>query len=179
MKLIGLAGKAGSGKDTLGEYLITKYNIKSYALAEPLKKAASIAFDIPLKCFYNSELKETLVDDWHMTPRELMQTLGTEYTRDVFRKDIWIRQGHKKWLECQKKNKHYAFLVTDIRFQNDAEWLKNEGGIIIKVKRDAAKNMDHESEIGFTENLVDYVIDNNSSLEEFYKNIENTVENIF
>ena len=122
--VLGIHGPLDGGKDTVAHFIIknNKEFIK-YAFAKPLKDAAQVIFgfsDIQLE---DRKLKEENDSYWDISPRKVCQLLGTEFGRDMIRKDIWIKRA-----ELQvEKNKAQGFktIITDVRFENEAEWLRS------------------------------------------------------
>jgi len=166
--LIGIAGKADVGKDTLGEFLKEHYFFYQYAFADPIKKAASIMFDIPLVDFYDKQKKEEINPYWGFSPRYIAQILGTDFGRNTFRRDIWLKRAEA---EMQKVSSlQNGMVITDVRFPNEVDWIHERGGIIIKLAADwSTKVLEHESEsyeLELTEN--DFFYCNDSTKEELY-----------
>ncbi len=191
MKLIGLSGAARSGKDTVGRYLIEKYNFKRYAFADPLKKAASEMFGIPLEDFHNDNKKEVMNEFWEFSPRQIAQLLGTECGRKIFRDDIWIKRAEMAWVEHQQTIAEIApetfghidglagMVVTDVRFENEAQWIKDMGGFnihIIRPGKDGNVGLsNHASEAGYPDDLKDHIILNDGTLDDLYQKIDEIV----
>jgi len=167
-KLIGLAGKARSGKDTVGEYLRDEYDYTLYAFADPIKQAASKMFGIPLKDFYEGD-REKVIPFWGFSPREILQKLGTEAGRDVFRKDIWLLRGMQEW---DNFSDGVGLIITDVRFENEATMIREKGGQVVHIIRDDATQVsEHVSESGVAIEENDIVIYNNDSLNDLYINV--------
>jgi len=171
-RIIGLSGKARCGKDTVAEYISAVYSgVEVYALAGPLKEAASIMFNIPLNHFFDADKKEVEDGFWGISPREIAQKVGTECGREVFRQDFWLKR-----CESQMNDAPDIFIVSDIRFDNEADWVKEQGGQIWHIERpDLGEGVvrDHISENGVTICPEDIIIENDSSLTELYLNIDN------
>ena len=85
LKLIGIHGHAGVGKDTVADYLGRYQNVYKEAFADPLKRACAAAFGVPLEWFYDRELKEQKLF-WGVTPRQTAQFVGTEMFRETIHK---------------------------------------------------------------------------------------------
>lgn len=68
-----------------------------------------------------------------MTPRMLMQMLGTEFGRDMVHPNLWVNALMNEY----KKQK---WLVTDVRFPNEAKAIKDRGGILIRLDREGFDN---------------------------------------
>jgi len=168
--IIGLVGKKFSGKDTLADYLVKKYGFIKYAFAKPLKEACKILFITSDDQLNRPDLKEVVDKRWNMTPREMMQYVGTDVIRNNIDPNFWIKH-FEYWFE---ENKNNNIIVTDIRFLNELMAIKKVGGITIKICRDTISITDsHISEIE-TDTLtdVDHVIFNNSTKVDLYNTIE-------
>jgi hypothetical protein len=121
---------------------------------------------------YNQELKEQIDSFWEITPRKLMQLVGTEMFRKNFRYDVWVKVLEKKFVN----DNNSVFIVPDIRFDNEAELILKYNGIIIKVNREQERisTSSHDSEKGINDNLVTCEINNNGTLEDL-KNISKII----
>lgn len=168
-KIIGLAGCAGVGKDTVAGILATKYSYKCYAFAKPLKAALAA---VGLKEPESREDKEALIPGRTFSYRKAAQTLGTEWARN-------LEQGF--WLELAKSNtKDFQYVViTDVRFEDEAEWVRSSGGVIWRVQGRAstvsALEAAHASEAGLAPNSADKVLDNSGNFGYLYEQIDELV----
>jgi len=152
--IIGLSGKAGSGKDTVAQYWVDKEfghnRIKTMSFADPLKAGAMAMFGLSLAQVHNPNRKEIVDDFWGMTPRYILQKLGTEVMRDQFGQNIWIKAVRRK-IELTPCS-FSIVVITDVRFKNEAEAIKEWGGFLVRVERRSAipplgsANPDHPSE---------------------------------
>lgn len=139
--IIGICGFIGSGKGTIGNRLSDKWNFKKDSFAAPLKDAVSIIFNWDRKMLEGNtkesrEWREKIDDYWsdvldkEITPRLVLQLFGTESIRDVFGEDIWALSLINRY-----KNNNEDIVVTDVRFKNEIQAIRNEGGKIWHVKR--------------------------------------------
>ena len=165
--LIGVCGKAGSGKDTVGTHLVDKYRFERVALADPIRRIVQDIFVLDDKTVYDRVEREKELEHWEgWTVRTLLQFIGTELFRDNIVDDIWVRS---LWLRI-KENPHKNYVITDIRFPNELNFFKekyNGNFISIKVERDGCVGNDvglgmHKSEQYDLD--TDYVIDNNETI---------------
>ena len=76
-KVIGIAGRKYNGKDTIGDYLVKNYGYKKIAYADPIKEICKEMFGFNNEQLYGS-LKESNDGFWNVSPRKLMQFIGTE-----------------------------------------------------------------------------------------------------
>ena len=188
-KLIGIYGRARSGKDTVGKYLHdTRDNTYKLAFADPLKQAASKLFGIPEDNFYDNDLKEEQDQFWGVSPRQVAQFFGTEMVRQTMNRlipgieeNFWVtRMIHT--LTGQGDSPVYdtddIVVISDVRFQNEYDWIVSEDGIIIHLTRPGADGIvgipGHPSEAGleFTAPDHTYLIVNNGTLEELYEEVD-------
>jgi hypothetical protein len=64
------------------------------------------------------------------TPRLALQLMGTEVGRNVFGENIWIHS-----LENKIKDVNRNYVITDVRFQNEIDWIRKQKGILIEIRR--------------------------------------------
>jgi hypothetical protein len=136
--LIGVVGFIGSGKGSVGDILIEKGFHKD-SFAKPLKDAVSIIFGWPRELIegdtgLSRAWREEPDPFWssnfgrNFTPREALQLMGTEAGRNVFHEDIWV-------ISLLNRSKDKNVVVTDVRFQNEIDYIQRSGGKIIRVVR--------------------------------------------
>lgn len=171
MKLIGVAGQMGVGKDTVGEmirHISPQYEIKKFA--GKLKEIAGMFLGVPVEHFENRKFKMSkLGGEWgHMSVREFLQRLGTEAIRNGLHEDAWVNALFADYTP----ESHWV--ITDCRFRNEFEIIRKMGGVLIKVERYVETVSDHPSEC-FVEvyDEYDYIIDNSGTLEELAVIVEN------
>lgn len=164
MHLIGLTGKAGAGKDKFGEFLLEKLFFEKYSFAGPLKKACCDLFGWDIERVENDrEYKEAIDPRWGFSPRRAMQLMGTEYGRNLLRDDIWIHMARLKLEECEFD----GLLVPDVRFENEADWIRSEGGLLIHIIRpNACAVAPHASEAGVAFKEGDICVMNDRGLDD-------------
>ena len=192
MQLIGLSGAARSGKDTVGKFLEEWHYFKRYAFADPLKKCASEMFGLPLETFYEGD-REIINEFWGFSPRQMLQLLGTEGGREVFGYDLWTKRAQMEWdthkeaitnsakyVSGQHLQGHNGMVITDVRFENEAKFVKDQGGIILHIERPGADGSvgvsNHASEAGYPDELKDYTILNIAGIQELYATTEFALE---
>ena len=163
MRVIGITGKARSGKDTIAEILREK-GYERTALADPLR-------DIVKGVFHPSEEeqenREQELENWPgWSVRKLLQFIGTELFRKNIAEDVWVRSLLLRTRDSEKK-----FVVSDIRFPNEAEALRSAFGddfTLIRVERPGADGevgiRGHESEAYTLEG--DVLIQNGGTLDD-------------
>ena len=161
--LIGITGAAGSGKDTAAVILTLQHLYQRIAFATPIKEAVAAMLGCPVHMWEDRAWKEETIRSIGKSPRELAQTLGTEWGRDTVKDSIWVDLAMAKWeRNCEQWSLDKA-VFTDVRFNNEAERIREQGGIVIGIVRQTAyKVAEHSSETGVDEELIDEVFPNNA-----------------
>lgn len=228
MKLIGITGKAGSGKDTAAHAIATEYGLAQIALADPMKRFVRNVFDFSEEQLWGPSEERNRVDEryaadpkvsasgrtawdtaaarfkveapkftkalllgdsalWDLgvwfdgvrheqaaTPRRLLQTIGTEWGR-AQHENVWVDYmiravkhlvGRLGWtysraLGVVHNGSQHAVggaVVSDVRFDNEAEAINRAGGVVIRIDRPGASGLageagKHQSEAGVTPTL--------------------------
>lgn len=147
-RLIAFIGPAGSGKTTAARTLRDAYAFSLIPLAGPLKLMLH-GLGLSTEQLYGSLKEAPCPLLCNQTPRRAMQTLGTEWGRDIIGENIWInawKQKASRYLMLCHENK---VVVDDCRFSNEAKVIRKMGGLIIEIIRpelDEIETSNHESE---------------------------------
>lgn len=169
--LIALAGRAGCGKNTAAKLL----GGVEVSFADPLKKFCGEVFDFSREQLYGPSSERNRPDPrWDgLTPRQALQTLGTEWGR-ACHPDVWARAGVRRALAVLAAFPAGPVVITDCRFVNEARAVRAAGGVVWRIERrggglDGAAAL-HPSEIEqespeFLE-LVNRTIQNDGSLDQ-------------
>lgn len=166
-KLIGIAGKARAGKDTIAGYVCENLGYEHYWFSKPLKESARHMFGLNDAQLYGAH-KETVDLRWGKSPREILQTLGTEVAREMFHQNLWIIRAEQTLIECQRK----GLVISDIRYENEADWIRQMGGVIVHVRRENTIAVRaHVSEKGVKVQPEDIIINNNGSIQQLQREI--------
>lgn len=153
MRLIGIAGQARAGKDTLCSYMLDNLDgvwLRS-SFADPIKEMLRA---IGVDC--SDDKKAVVSDDYGVTPRHMMQTLGTEWGRQTIDNDIWVKA-------FARLNAGKCVIVPDVRFENEAALVREHGVLIHLVGRGGIEG-NHVSENPIAFMPGDIVIDNSRDL---------------
>jgi hypothetical protein len=98
--------------------------------------------------------------------------VGTEVCRNID-PDFWIKIFEKNIVNFQPTSVK-ALVIPDVRFKNEVDYIRSKNGVLIKVKRDLIPGVSpyqHQSEKGLDDELFDYVVENNGTVDELYKKI--------
>jgi hypothetical protein len=164
--LICVAGSAGAGKDTATNMLRDHFGFATYAFAYPIKAALNAMFGWDMALWDNREWKEAVIPDIGKSPRQLAQTLGTEWGRDLVNPKLWLLLA---------KRRHDAALcaglpglvISDCRFNNEAQFAHELGGVVVHIHRDGVGAVAaHASENALSPGMIDHRILNNGTLQE-------------
>ncbi len=163
MRLLGIHGLKKSGKTTFAEAVKKhidenyQYNVVKTGFAEPLKECCKILFGGADKNYYgtddekNEKAKfwEEVLGPKFASYRNIMQSIGTDIFRDQVDKDFWLAVMLRK-INYIKTTPCNLMICDDIRFTNEADFIKAKGGVIIKVESNrTSQNKDaHSSEAG-------------------------------
>ena len=134
-KLIGITGKAGSGKDTLADAAVLEFGAIKYNFALPIKLALNAMFGWTMEMWDNREWKEEPIEWLGKSPRFLAQTLGTEWGREIIHPELWTRIGMDHYWTHAKTGTSAPFIIADVRFDNEVKRIHDMGGIVIRVVR--------------------------------------------
>jgi hypothetical protein len=197
--LIGMVGFAGSGKGTVSDILVGQ-GFKKMAFADPVKDAVSAIFGWNRSLLEGDtkesrDFRETYDPFWDATPRKMLQLMGTEAGRNVFRDDIWIRSMEARM------SQYKDVVIADVRFSNEIQFIKSKGGFIVCVARqfpewfETARTQNllmmdnipstlmqtkypevHYSEWAWVGHHVDFLIDNNSNLDTLKINVKHCLK---
>ena len=183
--VIGISGKARSGKDTFAEMLATELNKGCYppyvmmAFANELKLRCQAAFDLTWEQLWGDDKEvpderyvriprttstgtgETAVVYW--TAREIMQNYGAFYR--TIDNEFWV----KNLFKVMEDKEYTNVIITDVRYNNEANYIINNGGYVIRVERenkDTVHNETHPSEIELDNyKRFDFTVINNWTLD--------------
>jgi hypothetical protein len=171
--IIGFAGKATSGKDTAGTYFIDNYQFLHYYFAKPLKEGAKIMFGLTDEQVLN---KEKIIEPWGKSPRQIYQLLGTEVGRGIDT-NVWVKNAQM----FIKNACGRSVVITDVRFSNEALWIREQGGVVVYIERDqpTIEEFGHSSENGLVDDDIDIYIDNDGTIEDLHNKLGELVHERF
>ena len=136
-QIIGLTGPAGAGKSAVAKILMNTYGYRLAPMAGPLKQML-IAGGLSHDDVYGEHKERPSDILGGQTPRHAMQTLGTEWGRDLIHPDIWVNM----WTDAYQRIVRTGSLVPkqpvvadDVRFENEVKAIRDLGGVIVEVKR--------------------------------------------
>lgn len=172
--ILAITGKAGAGKDTIGDYLCKKYNYTKINLADPIKRIVKDVFVLSDETVYDRIKREEPLEQWNgWTVRKLLQFIGTELFRNNIDPETWVKS---LWYRIKDTDKNWV--ICDTRFPNELKFFKDnakENFKSIKVVRNGCTGdvgiKGHASEAYDLD--TDITIENNGTLEDLYTTMDN------
>lgn len=161
-RLIGIAGRAGSGKNTLATMVAGAHTI---GFADPLYAALSAMLKIPESVLRNRDFKDRVIPWLGQTPRQMLQTLGHEWGRGMVVDSLWVQLCRRR-LDSLAMYGFKTICIADVRYDNEADMIREHGGIIVQVTRGGESDDGHASERGITLRDGDRVVENTGTLED-------------
>lgn len=171
-KLIGITGKARAGKDTFAAGL-TKLGFSRAAFADALKEVTALIADESVDLYHRHETKDNYSPGLGMTRRQGLQLLGTEGIRKVLGPDVWASRTLRQWARYNYPDT----VVSDVRFDNEADLIIANGGFIVRIVRPGNDGLTgeagaHSSEHGVSEDRVLITIVNDGTKKDLWKKAE-------
>ena len=170
---IGLIGLKRAGKNTFGDIAVKEFGYKELAFADELKKYAKLLFPDHFK---NNNKPVKLLQDFG----EGMRKIDT---------DIWVKLLANNFDKIDELN----VVITDVRHQNEVDYLRSKGFTIVKIENNISDIIDrcratesdfepnlllHESEqLALRDDIADITIENKGTLEEYQNKVRNFLEN--
>lgn len=183
--IIGLNGYAGSGKDAAAEALVSR-GFTRVAFADVLRNILYVTDPwIPLvrnesdlsyawRTYQHVERLSFVVDDigWddakntYPEIRRLLQVFGTEGGREILGENIWVETALKGIRPGEN------VVVTDVRFKNEADYIRSQGGTVIKIVREGVGPVNnHISDNAMELYKFDHIINNNGTLQDLHDEV--------
>ncbi|WP_066921399.1 hypothetical protein [Methylobacterium sp. CCH5-D2] len=143
--IIGLTAPAGAGKSLAAAYLAERHGFARVRFADPLKamlRAFYVLLDLSdteIDRRIEGDLKEAPDPDLcGRTPRRAMQTLGSDWARDLIGRDLWTRSWANRSDLALISGR--SVVAEDVRYANEAETMRARGGIVVRIVRPDAES---------------------------------------
>jgi hypothetical protein len=167
-RIVGLAGAAGAGKDTVADMIPGALKL---AFADPLYRGLSAMLGIPESALRDRAKKEQPVGFLGVSPRRLLQTIGTEWGRRTVCEDVWLRVALRQWQSASAVGGS-LIVVPDVRFENEAQLVRDQGGEVWMIHRPGVEPVAaHESEAGLPLRLIDRLVVNDGTVDQLRERV--------
>jgi hypothetical protein len=178
--IIGLAGVARSGKDTLADYLVDNHGFVKVAFADPMREALfRLSPRIQVNNGGYADLSTAVrmmgwerLKEYSPDVRALLQRMGTEVGRDMFGEHFWVDLAIKKALTAGSD-----VVISDVRYKNEAQSIEQINGLVVKVERPGvvAANA-HTSEHDLEDYYFSHTILNEGTLDDLHSKMSTILE---
>lgn len=164
--IVGLVGSKGCGKSTVANLMVQNNGFQVVKFAGALKdmlRALGLSEEE-----IEGDLKETPSDLLcGKTPRHAMQTLGTEWGRDMIGPNFWVQA----W--AARAQQHRLVVCDDCRFENEAATIAGNNGRLIRIIRPSADGHGdtHASEALANELPVHAEVINDGTIDQLYQRV--------
>lgn len=141
--IVGLAGRAGSGKTTCARWLIERHGAVEFSFAEPLKRVAQDVFGFSDEQVFGTQKEKEAIDPrWGISPRDALIRLGHSM-RERVGNDVWLRAC----LDAVDRSGVALAVISDLRYPNEAEavWRRKDGHVFRLHCPDAASVVDRNA----------------------------------
>jgi len=157
MKIIGLMGNSGVGKDTMANHLVSKYGFVKIAFADPFKRVVKDIYDFSENVLWGpaegknvGDARYPRPDGTLLSPRIAMQTIGSEWGRNCY-PETWTKYLERAtrqildgasytpirgiYHEPGKQPSYAGIIISDCRFQNELDVVRRLQGYVVRLKR--------------------------------------------
>lgn len=173
--ILALSGKIGSGKDTVTNLIINLTpDIKwgHIKFADKLKQVTSLITNTPIDDQYSQDGKNKKPTGWDHTNGELQQLIGEGIRKINY--DVWVLAA------LSHVRPEDNVIVSDVRYKNEAEYIRKLGGYLIRIEGDPAlirknstRNLNHQSEIDLDDYTEwNFTINNDTTLDELKNKVQ-------
>lgn len=191
VKIIGLYGNAGSGKDTVANMIVKHSQYHDYEnrkFAYKLKQIASILTGIPQERFEDPEYKANgylpaawNIDDEGYPVRKFLQRLGTEAIRESLHTKAWeiaLWSDYKPYaVDSDGDDVYPDWVISDMRFPNEYESVRVRDGLKIHIGRPGYKPANnHKSDGSLDNHGFDIYINNDGTLTQLESKVLHIIE---
>lgn len=171
--IVGVCGPKFSGKDTSAAVLVRNHQFLLCSFASFLKEACRSIFMLSHDQLHGDK-KETVDPRWNVTPREILQKVGTDLFRDRLSEVLpTLNLGEDKtlWSHCMRLwldafATPQRIVIPDVRFKDEEDFIRSLGGKIVRITRDTAASSGdlHVSELEQAKIEADFTVSNNGTI---------------
>lgn len=176
--IVGFSGFAGAGKTTAVDHLVEKHGFLKYGFADALRELA-LEINPPVEGgrFLRDHIIEVGWEHWKSwgDGRRFLQNLGVG-VRKILGEDAWVEALGCRLLECDPRT---DFAIPDVRFPNEARWVKDHGGFVVRVNRPGVQAaLGHVSDVALNDWPFDYVVSNEEGIPQLDLKVDRALEHL-
>jgi dephospho-CoA kinase len=168
MILLGIHGRARTGKTTSQQYLESlNQGIYCTSMAKRVYQTVQVLFNLTDEEL-TDKYKTIKHPIWGLNLREMLILVGHDMARKIYRDDIWMTHMDQEIQSLKHNSWVKAYVITDIRYQDERDWLLSNGGILVHILR-PTDQINHITEQGLeVDSDKDFVIDNCGDLSKLH-----------
>lgn len=183
--IIAFTGFKRSGKDTCAQFLVDRYHFTRFGFADPIRNFVKETFLWDDNWIENH--KEEIDPRWGISYRQIAQIVGTEWMQydlcarfqpflNITGRNVWA----KRFEELYSKNPSSNYVISDLRFPHEVDYVKKLGGKIVSISRKDIHATDtHESEKHILQIKADFYIVNDSTIRDLHTKIEDLLNSFY
>lgn len=185
MNIIGICGKGGSGKDSIANYLIQKYEYARVAAADAMKVDLCKYLDMDLttlELYKNINLRLIDLDGYNtevgtFSIRRFLQLYGMDM-RYRIKDTYWLERSIKIKTDELQNTGQSKIVVSDVRFKIEYDWIKEQNGIMVYVEgrtgltKDESEHISEQFVNTTAKSVCDHIIDNSLDFTHLYKQVD-------
>jgi hypothetical protein len=196
-RIIAFTGPKTCGKDTMAKILFNQNKPDTYFMKSPfangIKTICSEVFGWNAEQMGDPEFKETVLQEWpNIEPRWAMMDIGN-WMREKYGPEVWVNMLKRRIAAEKSLGYTGAFVITDLRFPNEIEWLMQENSLVFYVDRIEAESAlsaakvsgdpkalnPSEAHYDLMREKADYILDNNDEVYKGWNNVLTLVRKEF
>jgi len=185
LNIIGICGKGGSGKDSIANYLIQKYEYARVAAADAMKVDLCKYLDMDLttlELYKNINLRLIDLDGYNtevgtFSIRRFLQLYGMDM-RYRIKDTYWLERSIKIKTDELQNTGQSKIVVSDVRFKIEYDWIKEQNGIMVYVEgrtgltKDESEHISEQFVNTTAKSVCDHIIDNSLDFTHLYKQVD-------
>lgn len=184
--IIGVVGPKRSGKDSVASILVRSNRFIVCPFASFLKDCCKAIFMFSDDQLHGNH-KETMDPRWNTTPRKILQAIGVLFRNNLseFLPELNMGNSETIWCRCfeiwlSQFSTPQCIVIPDVRFHDEAKFIKSIGGTLVRVNRPGLKDDDeHESEQQQKSIQVEHTIENDGTIADLRERVLSWYNDVF
>jgi hypothetical protein len=163
IRIVGIAGCIGAGKTLAASMIPGAFTLQ---WADPIYRGLAATLGVSEEMLRDRTNKERTIEvaGVQLVPRQLLQTLGTEWGREMVHTELWVRLTLAR-IEAEAAAGRRAFAVCGTRFHNEVSAIRAAGGEVWWIERPGTATGGHTSDLRLSRGSCDRVVENDGTIE--------------